>query len=418
MTKYFDSGLYNKYSFYIQHKIDFDSDKKAYEGIEYNSELFGKSYKKDICLECSNEDEQREKVNKMFWDVLSYCPTYFEPFIFDEKIALECFLTPFTFKGKGMLALSEYYGTDVFPRLDAYQALVHNSIDRKSGFLVTGADDYFESAVGKEVSKKVLQVIKRYSEEDEESMEARDYANACAWDGFYTVEFEEQIACEKVEEEKTEEQKSKDRINVELAQAVQDGELDRVKSAIAAGANVNYGAVSTVLMRAVNAGYIDIVKVLIKAGVDINYRDTANKTALIRVAYRGYADIVKVLIKAGADTSIKDDFNRTALICAAYSGYTNIVKILIKAGVDLNAKDVYNKTALIHASCSGYTDIVKVLINAGADSSIKDESNRTALMWAIINNKYYDIACLLESEGSCLFKILYKLKSLFKNFCK
>ncbi len=158
MTQYFDSGLY-EHAFYTKHEIDFDSDKTAYEDIEYSSELLGEHYKRDIGLEYSDEDDQWEQVREMFWDNVSCCPICFEPLIFNEEIALECFLTPFTFKEKGMLALPGY-GIELTPRLEAYQTLVHNTIDRKSRFFSSGADDYFESAlVGKEVSKKVLQAI-------------------------------------------------------------------------------------------------------------------------------------------------------------------------------------------------------------------------------------------------------------------
>ena len=75
---------------------------------------------------------------------------------FNEAVALECGLTPFSYKGKNMLALSGC-GTDLTPTLDAYQALVHKTIDSNSRFFST--DKYFEYLVGEDLAKKVLEAI-------------------------------------------------------------------------------------------------------------------------------------------------------------------------------------------------------------------------------------------------------------------
>ncbi len=159
MTRYFNSGLYED-PFYIKHQIDFYEDSDFHENVEYNSQLLADHYKTDYGFEYSDEDDAWEQVSETFWDALSYWCVYFEPVVFDEEIALECGLTPFTYKGKNMLALSGC-GMDLSPRLDAYQALAHNTIDKHSRFFSTAnqADEYFEYVVGKEVAKKVLKAI-------------------------------------------------------------------------------------------------------------------------------------------------------------------------------------------------------------------------------------------------------------------
>jgi hypothetical protein len=48
-------------------------------------------------------------------------------------------------------------GSDLSPRLDAYQALTNNTIDENS-YLFSDFD-YFQSVVGKELTEKVLQAI-------------------------------------------------------------------------------------------------------------------------------------------------------------------------------------------------------------------------------------------------------------------
>ena len=101
MIKYFNSGLYEK-AFYKQHEnIDLAS---AYEDLEYSEELLIEHYKGD--LEYSDEDELSDRVREIFWERLSYWNTYYEPLIFNKEIALQCGLTPFSYQGVNMLALS------------------------------------------------------------------------------------------------------------------------------------------------------------------------------------------------------------------------------------------------------------------------------------------------------------------------
>lgn len=79
--------------------------------------------------------------------------------IFDERIALECFLTPFLYKEIPMLSL-EHGNTNLSARLDAYQVLAHNTIDQNSKFFNSKCEKYFLSAyLGKNVTKKLMQVL-------------------------------------------------------------------------------------------------------------------------------------------------------------------------------------------------------------------------------------------------------------------
>lgn len=160
MSKYFfDSGLYEDI-FYTKHKIDFNNDSSAYVYIEYDNELLAEHYQKLFDFEYIDEDDRWEKVDEEFWNALSYWPVYFEPLIFNEEAALECNLTPFTYKGVNMLALSGC-GMNLSPKLDAYQALTHNSIDRNSILLdsTNEREKYFEYVVGEETTKKVWHAI-------------------------------------------------------------------------------------------------------------------------------------------------------------------------------------------------------------------------------------------------------------------
>ena len=160
MTRYFNSGLYEE-AFYTKHQIDLYNDCGVYENIEYNRQLLAEYHKDDLYFSYSDDnDKSEQEIDELFWDALTHWTIYFEPLVFDEEIALKCGLTPFTYKGKNLLALSGC-GMDLSPRLDAYQALSHKTIDRNSRYFFTAnrLDKYFEYVVGKELAEEVLKAI-------------------------------------------------------------------------------------------------------------------------------------------------------------------------------------------------------------------------------------------------------------------
>ena len=165
MTRYFNSGLYED-AFYTKHQIDLYNDCGVYENIEYDRQLLAEYYlaeyyKDDMVFSYSaDNDKWEQEIDELFWDALSHWTIYFEPLVFDKETALKCGLTPFTYKGKNLLALSGC-GMDLSPRLDAYQALSHKTIDRNSRLFFTAnrSDKYFEYVVGKELAEEVLKAI-------------------------------------------------------------------------------------------------------------------------------------------------------------------------------------------------------------------------------------------------------------------
>lgn len=98
---------------------------------------------------------------------------------------------------------------------------------------------------------------------------------------------------------------------------------------------------------------------------------------LLHAAYEGNADRVRYLLEAGADVNYTNldgkDFDMTALLYAAGRGHTEVVKLLIDSGADLNVKDAGGATAMELAEASGFTDIVR-LIKAAVGSGLGDTS--------------------------------------------
>lgn len=165
----------------------------------------------------------------------------------------------------------------------------------------------------------------------------------------------------------------------ELTNATRQGKLMKVKTLIAAGADLNAKDKidETALMAATNYGHVNIAKALIAAGADVNAKDDKGVTALMYASINGRVDAADALIAAGADVNAKDDKGVTALMAASRTtrGHVNIVKALIMAGADVNAKDGIGDTAQVYASAKGHFDIVHLIKEANSKLA-KDDATK------------------------------------------
>lgn len=137
---------------------------------------------------------------------------------------------------------------------------------------------------------------------------------------------------------------------------------------------------------------------------------------LMAAAHAGELDRVNSLIAAGADVNVRDELGWSPLMKACYNpelkhGFADVVQVLIAAGADIEAPIGYGVRPLMLASGYGETAVVEVLLQAGADVLAKNEGGFTALM--MVKQKHYvDVVNLLHEaeqlaglgEGSCASK--------------
>lgn len=170
----------------------------------------------------------------------------------------------------------------------------------------------------------------------------------------------------------------------ELLQAVEDGDLDRVRTLLALGADkeAKTGRGKTALHIAAFSGHGAIVKTLLAAGADPRATTGEQReTALHMAAVHDNTDIVNMLLTHGADIEAvaspsyffppivrgpRDTKGVTALCLAAICGRTKTVKALVAAGANLEAKDDDGLTALSYAAKSGIQKTMTALLDAGA----------------------------------------------------
>lgn len=94
---------------------------------------------------------------------------------------------------------------------------------------------------------------------------------------------------------------------VELIQAVERGDIEKVKSLLQEKINVNLRVgETTALCRAACEGNHEIAQLLIAAGADVNQRASEGYfNPLLYAAYAGNLEVVRVLLEAGADVHVR-----------------------------------------------------------------------------------------------------------------
>jgi ankyrin repeat protein len=183
-----------------------------------------------------------------------------------------------------------------------------------------------------------------------------------------------------------------------------DGDIEKVKSFLADGVNINDRAPCSgacPLDAAIHGNHDDLAKFLIEQGADLNGYGYGGGTPLTAAANYQNIEMLKTLLTAGADPNYPaegtgDTPLHAAATQGAAQGSTECVQILLEAGANPNRKtnvDVESnryvggtvrtagETPLHLAAAYGDEEMIKLLLDAGADKSATDAHGLTALNW-------------------------------------
>jgi len=128
------------------------------------------------------------------------------------------------------------------------------------------------------------------------------------------------------------------------------------------------------LYKARERGDVDKMRAAIAAGADVNHNEG---DLLYMAAYSGFVEGVALLLDHGANPNAKISSGHSALMEAARDGNTRIAQLLLDKGADINAKQDDGKTALHHAAERGRGSTIRLLLDRGADPLATDNKMNT-----------------------------------------
>lgn len=158
--------------------------------------------------------------------------------------------------------------------------------------------------------------------------------------------------------------------NVDLADLAEKGEVSALKTALAAGAEVNGRLAdgSTALHWAVLHDQHEAVAALLDAGADPAATNRNGITPLFLAVQNGSPQVVSALLQAGADPNALAESGETMLMAAASTGKPEVVSLLLQAGALVDARDPeFRQTALMVAVREGQTAVVDQLLRFGTE---------------------------------------------------
>ncbi|MHA1930395.1 MAG: ankyrin repeat domain-containing protein [Candidatus Thorarchaeota archaeon] len=222
------------------------------------------------------------------------------------------------------------------------------------------------------------------------------------------------------------------------------GNLDGVRVAIIAGANINIQSESfseSALHLASSKGYLEIVEFLVDNGADMLLKNGVDMTPIHLAARDGQTRIVEFLLqKVGkiserilsdimsvANMSVTGrpeiseilrkfrlkqvtpstggmDKANAMLLQAAESGDFTKVKEALESGADVEKTDSRGMSAMAWAGLRGHFDIVRILVEKGADVNGTNSAEWTPIMQASMGGHLEIVRFLLENGAKVNLK--------------
>lgn len=188
--------------------------------------------------------------------------------------------------------------------------------------------------------------------------------------------------------------------DLELIEAAGEGDTERIKRLLSAGAHANaidqWG--TSPLLNAARHGQVESVRLLLDAGADIDGRGGA-MTPLAAAALRGHTILVRLLIRKGARVDVIGENGLTAIMNAVKLNQLEVARVLLEGGANTRVRDRDGQTLIGVAVQQNFREMLALLLEHGVDPDVRDRSGLTALYWAQYLNRP-ELIALLRKAGA------------------
>jgi len=159
------------------------------------------------------------------------------------------------------------------------------------------------------------------------------------------------------------------KIDDELCDAAEKGDVAEIERLVAAGANPNavrhdFEDEYYPIERAAVNGHIAAIAALLKAGAHVDRENSYMTTALMLAAWYARTDSVVALIDAGADVNHVNNNGETALHYSTINGHVGATRVLLEAGAEIEVSDTWGGRPSNRVRCWRGWSCVRVRVHA------------------------------------------------------
>jgi len=177
--------------------------------------------------------------------------------------------------------------------------------------------------------------------------------------------------------------------DTDLYAAAKSGEIERIRSALDAGADIRYVRPSrySVIIDAIYgcavfepARLLPILRLLIERGADLDVQSDYGESAIRITSRTGRFDAIAMLLAAGANP---EPLEWTELHFAVALGTVEAVRRRLVAGDDLGARDCWERTPMLLSLQSRDVEKARLVLAARGNLADRGRCGRTAPMYPV-----------------------------------
>lgn len=158
------------------------------------------------------------------------------------------------------------------------------------------------------------------------------------------------------------------------------------------------------LIQACNDVNYDKVKLLIENGIDVNYIEEHLSDNALIITCRNFNNqnnikIAKLLIKNKINMLHENKFGVNSLICATYNNNSEMIELLIKNNINISYQNVHGKNAFMIACEFGHIKMVELFIKNNIDiNCCNPKNNMTGFLYACENCRHEVVDLLIKHK--------------------